>query len=388
MSTAAAMPEGRIPELAFKVVTGLAFGLAMLAAVVRGAIRVKTRKMPSLDDYILLFACACLIGSTGVLYYGLPYIYFSEALTLSASGGAQSAAAGLDYTEINAILAKLVLFQKVNWAYLAVSWTAIFSVKFAFLAFFRKLVDRLPRLLLFWKILVGFTSLVFCFAVCDSFIACPKTGLASLSCSQGQGVVRALALGSTAISLDIVTDMLILAIPISLLWKVQMKPRQKLGLAAFLCLSVFMVVVAAIRVSGFHYKGTWDNTWIFFWQQIEACTAVSMISVTAFRSAFVADGSKPGRKKYSSPKHASPREPSMVQKVLGKHEKTPSDQGDLANLTIPRATMTGARTAIRGETSFLDTERTGEDTLVGDYWSTRSVSEHEKVYLSDGSSQV
>ena len=213
--------------------------------------------------------------------------------------------------------------------------------------------------------------------------------------------------------------MLILTIPLSLLYRVQIATKQKFGLAAFLCLSIFMIVVAAIRVSGFHYEGTWDNTWIFFWQQIEASVAVAMISVTAFRSAFVADGSRkrsgrkgsggkgsggkgPGKKgKFWSPAQPTPspghtrgfsveksnaKPMSMVQKALHlSHKNQREREADLENLTIPRATMTGMRTAIRGDGSHLETDRTGEETLVGspdregDYWSTRSVSTDKKV---------
>ena len=114
-----------------------------------------------------------------------------------------------------------------------------------------------------------------------------------------------------------------------------MKSSQKLGLAAFLCLSICMVIMAIIRVSGIHFRGKFDNTWIFMWQQVEACTAVTMLSLTAFRSIFIA--AKPGFKNNK----ASPWVPSTG-RLLGKHKKSRgSNAHRLEDLKIPAATLTG-----------------------------------------------
>ena len=132
--------------------------------------------------------------------------------------------------------------------------------------------------------------------------------------------------------------MAVLTIPVALLWKVQIKPRQKHGLGFFLCLSVSMIIVAAI-----HYHDTFDNTWIFLWQQVEACVAVMMISLTAFRSVFVANTSKVRDRKKVSPWL------SYTPKALKRDRKLGSEgDQDLVNLTIPSATLTGMRTVIRG----------------------------------------
>ena len=48
-----------------------------------------------------------------------------------------------------------------------------------------------------------------------------------------------------------------------------------------------MAVVSAIRVGGERYKGNYDFSWLFFWLQVEACIAVSVVSLTAFPAVFV-----------------------------------------------------------------------------------------------------
>lgn len=85
---------------------------------------------------------------------------------------------------------------------------------------------------------------------------------------------------------------LVVSIPIRLLWKVQIKLRQKIGLGAFLSLSVCMAMVSIIRIGGERFHGNYDFSWLFFWLSVESCIAVLVISLTAFPAIFVANASR------------------------------------------------------------------------------------------------
>ncbi len=163
-------------------------------------------------------------------------------------------------------------------------------------------------------------------------------------------------------------------IPIRLLWKVQMKPKQKFGLGFFLCLSVFMMMVAIVRISALRTKAPLapgmtidaiDPTWKLFWQQTEASIAVLMVSFTAFRSFFVTDTSRYPRERVppaagpaGSPVGAAKQNQwySSPRRVWGNRKRDNSDDTDTTLQgsdkngfpSIPRATMTGIRTFIRG----------------------------------------
>lgn len=59
-----------------------------------------------------------------------------------------------------------------------------------------------------------------------------------------------------------------------------------------------MTLIAIVRMSGYRFKaiglsGSIDTTWAFFWLYLEACIAVIMASITAFRSLFIRGSSKP-----------------------------------------------------------------------------------------------
>lgn len=74
-------------------------------------------------------------------------------------------------------------------------------------------------------------------------------------------------------------------IPLLLLWKPKIKRSQKIFVGIFLCLSIGMIVIAIMRLSGHRFLDRYvDVQWEVIWIEIEANIAVIMVSITAFRS--------------------------------------------------------------------------------------------------------
>ncbi|KAL9584238.1 MAG: hypothetical protein Q9212_002242 [Teloschistes hypoglaucus] len=168
------MPSySRVSQPAFKVIIGVFFAVAMAAAASRCAIRLWYLKRLRVDDYLLLVSCVLLTPATAVLLYSTPLIFFAAEVALNTLASLQGS---LDEAEI---VSKQNEFIKIGWSYLALSWTAIFMIKFGFLALFRQLVDLVAQMYAFWKGVVIFTTLTMAFAICDGFIACSKTGPAT-----------------------------------------------------------------------------------------------------------------------------------------------------------------------------------------------------------------
>ena len=147
-----------------------------------------------------------------------------------------------------------------------------------------------------------------------------------------------------------------MAIPVWVLSSVKIARRQKIGMGVFLCLNIVMAIIAIVRVAGIRHSGAIDYTWIFFWQHIEVCVAVSMVSLTAFRSLFVSTGQGAPVKK------ARPWYSSQARKLRGAKGENSPNGGHKELPSIPGATMTGIRTFIRGNrgVSTIDSE-TGQE---------------------------
>ena len=118
---------------------------------------------------------------------------------------------------------------------------------------------------------------------------------------------------------------------------------RKVGLGAFLCLSVAMALISLVRIGGYRIRGKIDTTWQVFWHYIEACIAIIMGSATAFRTLFVGENSRKTPEKKPSysvrlrlwRQHNPTRENSDWEDANGRHLPT-----------IPSATLSGLRTFI------------------------------------------
>lgn len=109
-----------------------------------------------------------------------------------------------------------------------------------------------------------------------------------------------------------------------------------------------MMIICIVKISGIRAStNTMDMTWEMFWHFMETCIAVIMVSLTAFRSLFVAQWSGV---------HSPPDKPSLRKRLLTlgivvrKNRAGESDSKETEGLPeIPHATLTGMRTFIRGE---------------------------------------
>ena len=117
-------------------------------------------------------------------------MYFSSRLPAFFTTGSQQSFFGAELTfNLSAVTESTVneadvlhlidLIPKIDWAYLALPWVTVLTVKFGFFSLFRHLVDRISPIYRFWKDVLVFTGPIFGFAVCDGFIGCPKSGIES-----------------------------------------------------------------------------------------------------------------------------------------------------------------------------------------------------------------
>lgn len=147
-------------------------------------------------------------------------------------------------------------------------------------------------------------------------------------------------------------NMTVVSIPIIILRGSLLRRSTKFGLAVFLCLSIFMVICAIVRMAGFHYKGLEDDVWEFFWQHIKGAVAVMMASITAFRTLFVKQTSNSEAMAARSPAESLFRRLfrhfQLLARAQPEEEPTSTPDNSLFQLPkIPSPIFTGVRTFIR-----------------------------------------
>lgn len=147
----------------------------MTAAISRTIIRIHGRQLSS-DDLFLLVAVVCLGASAGLFFRFKNVLYLEEAIALDSTPFL-NIVTRLDLP--SDFIEEVLWLQKLTYAFLSVTWSAIFSVKFSFLALFKMLVRRLQCITTYWRWVVGITAIVYGLSVCDVFIPCPRFNLSA-----------------------------------------------------------------------------------------------------------------------------------------------------------------------------------------------------------------
>lgn len=140
----------------------------MLGALTRLGIQLKTYRRLQVDDFFLVVACTSLTASTILSYIKVRDLYWGQALNYD------SALSLLHMEEYTEIAAHIKAYQMLYSSYASLLWTTIFAVKFAYLTFFRRLVDRLRPLIIYWRFIVGLSAVSFPFCVVSIYTLCKQ----------------------------------------------------------------------------------------------------------------------------------------------------------------------------------------------------------------------
>ena len=107
------------------------------------------------------------------MYKGLDIIFLAQGIAEMSVEEEMRQLAGYD------IVGGVRWYQQVTYVYTSMVWLVVFSVKFAFLAFFWGLVSRVGGMVAYWRVVLGVCVGAFVFCVCAEFIECPYTSLRS-----------------------------------------------------------------------------------------------------------------------------------------------------------------------------------------------------------------
>jgi hypothetical protein len=136
--------------------------LALLSAVARTGLRVYYHRKLYVDDYLLIYAILAAGACAGVAYSIKDLVYLQIYVGLGWEKPAP------DFYD------RMLVFEKRIQVCSALIWSIIYAIKFSFLVFFRKLVDRVRSLEIYWKAVAGVTGIFGLVSVPLGFIICPN----------------------------------------------------------------------------------------------------------------------------------------------------------------------------------------------------------------------
>ncbi|KXG51614.1 uncharacterized protein PGRI_090070 [Penicillium griseofulvum] len=176
------------------------------------------------------------------------------------------------------LVPNMVIMKKILFAYLIVYLAELLLIKFSILMFYRRIFGMNWMI---WSTLVisyGWCigSMIAALCACD-----PISYFWSEITDPTSGSYRYdfyyYYIGNAAA--NVVTDVLILLVPMPIVWKLQMRTTQKLGVCAMLLLGGFVCIASGIRIHYLTYlKGNVDITWalgsVSVWSTIEPCIGI------------------------------------------------------------------------------------------------------------------
>ncbi|KAF4539730.1 CFEM domain-containing protein [Lasiodiplodia theobromae] len=295
--------------------TGYALIVVTSATVItRFSIRIWKRKPLQVEDLLVGVSWASFLALTISYIVVTPPMYHVYAVY-----GGQAA----PYPEI---MDDALFIVKVFFYSTMLLWVTLWAVKFSLLALYRRLMNGLRTYIVLWWMLVVFCALTFIGAIISNLTSCssmhawftpglnylPATLLGrTLSdlpytgeCATPRDIKAQIASLYYAFAVDVLTDLLVMALPIRLIWNLQMPRAEKLAVGALFCSGFVCITMAVLRVVQIGVKAnnntTPSSSWLALWAEVEAAIAVFIGCCPAFAAFYRTTKSE--SRGYSRPK--------------------------------------------------------------------------------------
>ncbi|KJK77131.1 hypothetical protein H634G_07552 [Metarhizium anisopliae BRIP 53293] len=311
--------------------------VALLFLVARLSTRYQRLRSLAIDDGLITLAACCLIGDLVIQQY------------MWNLGMANIPKASRE--ELIQIM-KMIVPGSILYV------TSLWAVKIAMVLFYKKLAAPGTRLQLIYNIvlalLVAFWSTIFlniifqCYPHDKRWSTDPK-----YKCDPRQGDINYWL----TVLLNIVTDVIIISLPISMVLKLQMKLKLKLGVIAIFALGFFVVIASIVRAYYSRRKETMLTCTV---SMIETAVAIIASCLPPLRTLFIGPASSVGTKstrghyELSSGGHhrswRTNRGRSTIDVMGGTRSKDNSSEDNLVNdLGAPVASASASTSGKTGE---------------------------------------
>ncbi|KAF8425249.1 hypothetical protein EV426DRAFT_716387 [Tirmania nivea] len=229
--------------------TFVLYGIGVLAALIRIAIRYYLARSLRTEEYLVLFALLCWTADTACI----PFIVNNGTNSMPAEKRLTITPGSLEWAN-RTMAGKMFVGAWV--AYITMIW----SLKASILVFYSRLTERLHEQRLI-KVAWGVVGV--------TWVAC----ILSMFLVWIVGV------------LNILTDLLLLAIPLPMVFRLRGSIGRKVMLGCLFGLGIFVIIATALRIYFTIEGGNIQN--MTFWSMIETCTAIIVANAPGIRAIFV-----------------------------------------------------------------------------------------------------
>ncbi|KAL8885051.1 MAG: hypothetical protein Q9205_006905, partial [Flavoplaca limonia] len=269
------------PKIAHPVFLGFLWsgtGVSLSFVIFRLIVKIRSYRKIYSDDYLVITAWILLLGSAVLWQFMSPNLYDLFAVT---SGQKPLTP---DFITKNADLLRSIT------PFSLLFYSCLWTIKLSFLLFFRRLGFNVRGQKIWWWCVLIITILSWMVTVADHDYKCSLRPLIWIwrNCQSPSAIRFTNNTYYANCAVDVVTDCLIISIPVRMLWNVRLPIRQKLLLMTIFSLTVIVMIVSIIRVADVGSSTQQpDISWVYFWSNIEMSTAIVIACISSFRQVFV-----------------------------------------------------------------------------------------------------
>jgi len=276
-------------------VTWAGFSLACGFVLLRCHVRIKENRRLFSDDYWLLAALFFLAVNAILQTLQTPSLYY---LIYASSGEAPAGKALMDEGNV---------YVRYQFAIILIFFTIIWSVKYSFLALYYRLFKGLTMYRGIWWVVVNFAALAYVGCWFASIWTChpPSTyfdfgmhyilrkcamerraNFDSGQCAKPIDIEGSVISISYSTAVDVLTDLIIMALPYKLLVSLRVSRAQRFALIGIFSVGCIVIACALVRLTQIVSHARSDPVGLAVWGVVESSMSVVVGSLPALKSFF------------------------------------------------------------------------------------------------------
>ncbi|KIN08814.1 hypothetical protein OIDMADRAFT_76981, partial [Oidiodendron maius Zn] len=166
-------------------------------------------------------------------------------------------------------------------------WLTLWAVKWSLLFMFKRVTDGLPLYNRLWWAMLVFSILTFIGCCISNFTSCSSMHAwftAGLCETPRDSRAKTISLWY-CLGVDLLTDLLIMAIPIRVLWNLRISLLEKISIGVVFVVGIITMVTAIVRSVSLESTsggGQVSTTWLMLWAAIEGAIAIIVGCLPSF----------------------------------------------------------------------------------------------------------
>ncbi|RWA05743.1 hypothetical protein EKO27_g9360 [Xylaria grammica] len=233
-----------------------------------------------IEDFCISFAYILVVITASLWQYTARDLYY----TLNANAG--TVPVGPDF------VVRLQRWLVIACVVEIFFYTTLILFKLSMLFFFKRLGNSVDYFNYLWWPILFFSLVVYFVGLGDVSYQCYLGDLNTITvyCNSRKATMFLTVTLDVNAALDVLSDFLIMLIPITLLWNVRIRWQKKIAIMGIFSLSLITIGVAIARVADIgatqKVNGLPDSSYLWFWTSLQMALSIVVSCSSAFRQLF------------------------------------------------------------------------------------------------------